>query len=127
MSQNLSADSPIAVIKIGGSIFKNVKAFRRAARFIRNLHLAAPHERLVLVVSAQEGVPDQLAAAASRIVAQPNSAALDILWSTGELRSVALLALHLQALGISAASLNIHEAGLMLSRGAWNPGSAGRE
>src|SRR5271154_7248465 len=127
MSQDVSTDCSIAVIKIGGSILKNRAAFRKAARFVRNRHISAPGERLVVVVSAQEGITDRLQAHANQIVAQPDSAALDILWSTGELRSVALLALHLQALGISAASLNIHEAGLMLSRGAWNPGSAGRE
>jgi aspartate kinase len=38
-----------------------------------------------------------------------------LLWATGELRSVALLALHLQALGVSAAALNVHEAGLHVS------------
>ena len=69
-------------------------------------------ERFVVVVSAQEGVTDRLAATARQVVSQPNPAALDLLWSTGELRSVALLALHLQALGVSAAALNIHEAGL---------------
>src|ERR1700690_1846829 len=114
MSKNVSASDPVAVIKIGGSILTNSRAFRRAARYVRNRHSASPDERLVVGVSAQEGTPDKLAAAANRIVANPISAALDILWSTGELRSVALLVLHLQALGISAAALNIHEAGLIL-------------
>jgi aspartate kinase len=112
MSDSLSADCTIAVIKIGGSIFKNTRAYRRAARYVRNRHAASPDERLVVVVSAQEGVTDWLAATACQVVAQPNPSALDLLWSTGELRSVALLVLHLQALGVSAAPLNIHEAGL---------------
>jgi aspartate kinase len=114
MSEKVSAISPVAVIKIGGSILTNARAFRRAARYVRNRHFASPDERLVVVVSAQEGATDRLAAAASRIVANPNPSALDILWSTGELRSVALLVLHLQALEISAAALNVHEAGLFL-------------
>jgi aspartate kinase len=103
------------VIKIGGSILKNARAYRRAARYVRNRYVASPDERFVVVVSAQEGVTDWLAATACQVISQPNSAALDLLWSTGELRSVALLALHLQALGVSAAALNIHEAGLALS------------
>ena len=127
MSQNISAECPIAVIKIGGSILKSAGAYRRAARFVRNRHVAAPGERLVVVVSAQEGVTDKLAASANRIVAQPNLGALDILWSTGELRSVALLSFHLQALGISAAALNIHEAGLALPDGAGDSSSAVRQ
>jgi aspartate kinase len=115
MPDSISANFTLAVIKIGGSILKNARAYRRAARYVRNRYVASPDERFVVVVSAQEGVTDWLAATACQIISQPNSAALDLLWSTGELRSVALLALHLQALGVSAAALNIHEAGLALS------------
>ena len=115
MPDSISANFTIAVIKIGGSILKNARAYRRAARYVRNRYVASPSERLVVVVSAQEGVTDRLAATARQVVSQPNPAALDLLWSTGELRSVALLALHLQALRVSAAALNIHEAGLALA------------
>jgi len=104
----------LAVIKMGGSILTNSKAYRRAAIFVRNRHRASPGGQLVVVVSAQEGTTDALERTARRIANPPNRAALDLLWSTGELRSVSLLALHLQALGISAAALNIHEAGLQL-------------
>ena len=114
MPDSLSANFTLAVIKIGGSILKNARAYKRAARYVRNRYAASPSERLVVVVSAQEGVTDWLAATACQIVSQPNPAALDLLWSTGELSSVALLAIHLQALGVSAAALNIHEAGLAL-------------
>lgn len=115
MSRNLPAERPVAVIKIGGSILTSAKAYRRAAIFVRNRHHASPEENLVVVVSAQEGVTDRLEQAGGKIVREPNARALDLLWSTGELRSVALLALHLQALGVSAAALNIHEAGLHVS------------
>ena len=106
----------IAVLKMGGSILTSSKAYRRAAILIRNRHRASPGERFVVVVSAQEGTTDALERTARGIANPPNSAALDLLWSTGELRSVSLLALHLQALGISAAALNIHEAGLQLPK-----------
>ena len=66
----------------------------------------------MVVVSAQEGTTDTLERSARAIVPEPARAALDLLWSTGEIRSVALLAMHLQALGVAAAALNIHEAGL---------------
>jgi len=114
MSDGIPADCTIAVIKIGGSILKNTRAYRRAARHVCNRHRASPDERLVVVVSAQEGVTDSLAAIANRIAPQPNPSALDLLWSVGELRSVALLVFQLQALGVSAVPLNIHEAGLAL-------------
>jgi aspartate kinase len=118
MSETVSANCSLAVIKLGGSILKSLRSYRRAARFVRNRYNAAPNERLVIVVSAQEGYTDRLAATAGRIVAQPASAALDLLWSTGELRSVALLALELHALGIPAAALSIHEAGLTSRSGS---------
>jgi aspartate kinase len=52
---------------------------------------------------------------ARRIVRKPAVRALDLLWSTGELRSVALLSLHLQELGVTSVGLNVHEAGLHFS------------
>jgi aspartate kinase len=104
----------IAVVKIGGSILINAGAYRRAAAFVRGMLRANPEERLVVVVSAQEGATDSLERAARKIHREPNSAARDLLWSTGEIRSVALLTLQLEALGVQAAPLNIHEAGLTL-------------
>jgi aspartate kinase len=115
MSEALQAEQAIAVIKIGGSILTSPRAYRRAAGFVRNLRLASPHEQFVIVVSAQEGATDRLEREAAKIRPRPERAALDLLWSTGELRSVALLVLHLHSLGISAAALNIHEAGLAVS------------
>jgi aspartate kinase len=112
MSEPSSAEGPVAVIKLGGSILTSPKAYRRAAVFVRNTVRIAPEERLVVVVSAQEGTTDTLERSARAIVSEPARAALDLLWSTGEIRSVALLALHLEALGIDAAPLNVHEAGL---------------
>jgi aspartate kinase len=104
----------IAVVKIGGSILVNAGAYRRAAIFVRSMLRANPEERFVVVVSAQEGATDSLERSAGKIHREPNSATRDLLWSTGEIRSVALLTLHLEALGVHAAPLNIHEAGLTL-------------
>jgi aspartate kinase len=44
--------------------------------------------------------------------------ALDLLWSTGELRSVALLTLQLQRLGTPAVPFNVHQTGLIAERGS---------
>ncbi|HEV2289893.1 MAG TPA: hypothetical protein VGR81_13195 [Candidatus Acidoferrales bacterium] len=105
----------VAVIKIGGSIFKDTASYRRAAEFVAHRLAAAPEEKLVVVVSARNGVTDFLLQEAQAIVTEPSPSALDLLWSTGELHSVALLALHLQALGIAASPLNVHQTGLRLS------------
>jgi aspartate kinase len=107
-------NEPVAVIKIGGSILTSARAYRRAAEFVCSRHLKTPEERLVVVVSAQEGTTDTLEELARKIAPSPKPAALDLLWSTGELRSVALLTLHLEALGVHATGLNIHEAGLIV-------------
>jgi aspartate kinase len=104
--------SQIVVVKLGGSILVDEDSYREAARFlVRRLHNCS-RERFVVVVSAQKGVTDELERFAEFITRWPNARTLDLLWSTGELRSVALLTLHLEGLGVAAAALNAHEAGL---------------
>jgi aspartate kinase len=116
MSRSSSWSERTVVIKLGGSILVSPKAYKRAALFVRNRRRGDPGERLVIVVSAQEGATDRLERAAKKIVRKPQAAPLDLLWSTGEIRSVAILALELQALGVQAVPLNIHQAGLKLSQ-----------
>jgi aspartate kinase len=108
----------IVVIKLGGSIFSGPVSYHRAARFIGQRLAANPEESLVVVVSAQNGETDALLREATAIASEPCDASLDLLWSTGELRSVARLALHLQALGIPAAPFDVRRTGLRIaSRG----------
>jgi aspartate kinase len=102
----------IVVIKLGGSILVRPPAYKRAASFVRDRLRTHTDEKLAIVVSAQEGTTDRLERGAKKIVREPHAAALDLLWSTGEIRSVAILALELQALGVQTAALNIHQAGL---------------
>src|SRR5262249_57028735 len=47
---------------------------------------------------------------------EPSQDVLDLLWSTGELRSVAILALYLQKIGVSAVPFNVHQTGLVADR-----------
>lgn len=112
MACSLGSRERIVVIKLGGSILVRPTAYKRAASFVRKRLHTHSDEKLVIVVSAQEGTTDRLERAAKKIVPQPHAAALDLLWSTGEIRSVAILALELQALGVQTAPLNIHQAGL---------------
>lgn len=105
----------IVVIKLGGSVFLNDESYRQAAGFlVRRLHKCA-NERLVVVVSALSGHTDGLERLATAIVSSPSRRALDLLLSTGELRSVALLTLHLEELGVPVIGLNVHETGLRWS------------
>ncbi len=116
-SDGCSESGAVVVVKFGGSVLTGAGAYRRAARFLRARLEAAPGERYVAVVSAQEGVTDELERAARDIVRAPSSRSLDLLWSTGEIRSVAVLTLHLEALGVTAAALNVAETGLRLNGG----------
>ncbi len=106
------SDKRIAVIKLGGSVLANEESYREAARFLGRRLQKCPGGQLVIVVSAQYGCTDELESLARSASKNPNRRTLDLLWSTGELRSAALLALHLQNMGISTIALNAHEAGL---------------
>jgi aspartate kinase len=102
----------VSVIKIGGSVLTGPAAYRRAAAFIAERLTNAPGERLLVVVSAENGTTDALVSTARAIVEEPDPATLDLLWSTGETRSAALLVFHLHAAGVSAAAINVHQTGL---------------
>lgn len=105
----------LSVLKIGGSVLRDAASYATAARFLA-ARLGAggvPDEKLVVIVSARHGETDALLADARAVAGEPADAALDLLWSTGELRSVAMLALHLQAMGVSATPFNVHQTGLV--------------
>jgi aspartate kinase len=108
--------SRLSVLKLGGSILRNERSYADAARFLQTRLTLNQDERLVVIVSAQHGTTDHLEAEAHAIANDPAQTALDLLWSTGELRSVALLALYLQKIGVSAAPFNVHQTGLVADR-----------
>jgi aspartate kinase len=103
----------VTVIKIGGSVLTGPDAFRRAASFVTGRLSEHPGTKFVVVVSAEQGLTDAQLAAAREIVDAPDSRTLDLLWSTGELRSVALLTLALHACGVRATGVNVHQTGLV--------------
>jgi aspartate kinase len=105
--------SPVVVLKLGGSVLTGLPAYRRAAAFVAKRLRESPGVRLAVVVSAEHGQTDALVRTAHEVSVEPDRAALDLLWSTGELRSVALLALALHALGIRAVGANVHQTGLV--------------
>jgi aspartate kinase len=102
----------VSVLKLGGSVLRDDASYAAAARFLGDRLGTNRDERLVVIVSAQYGTTDDLLGDARAIVDDPAAAALDLLWSTGELRSVALLALHLQRIGVAAVPFNVHQTGL---------------
>lgn len=107
----------VVILKVGGSVFTGAAAYRTVARALADRLRAEPGIRLLVVVSAEHGATDALLSTARDLVPDPDPAALDLLWSTGELRSAALLALALQAAGVSSAAANVHQAGLIARDG----------
>lgn len=106
----------LSVLKVGGSVLRDAASYARVARFLRDRLVERGDEQLVVIVSAEHGATDDLLAEAQAIAADPADNALDLLWSTGELRSVARLTLHLQELGVSAIPFNVHQTGLVADR-----------
>jgi aspartate kinase len=114
----------ISVLKIGGSVLTDLAAYRRAAAFVATRISDAGEARCVVVVSAQHGETDTLLQTAQGLCAVPDREAVDLLWSTGELRSVALLVLALHARGVRAVPANVHQTGLGETEHAATPGAA---
>jgi aspartate kinase len=69
-----------------------------------------------VVVSAQFGTTDRLEALARQLCSRPDELTRDLLWSTGELQSVAVLTLCLHALDVPAVGLSVHECGMRAPR-----------
>ncbi|NQW03297.1 MAG: hypothetical protein HQ485_04660 [Acidobacteria bacterium] len=103
--------SDLAVLKLGGSILRDLQAYGRVAAFVRD-EIVRTHAHIVVVVSAECGHTDRLWAEVLAVADVVDDDARDLLWSTGELRSVALLTTALRACGVSATGLNAHETGL---------------
>ena len=102
----------VTVLKLGGSVLRDLTSYRAYAQFIRDRLCADAPARFVVVVSARFGETDELLALARSVSDVPDGPTLDLLWSTGEIRSVAMLALCLQAVGVRAAALDVHQTGI---------------
>jgi aspartate kinase len=112
----LDVSERLSVLKLGGSVLRDTASYAAAAHFLQTRLALHQDERLVVIVSAQHGTTDALLAEAQIIASDPSQDALDLLWSTGEVRSVALLALHLRRIGVAAAPFNVHQTGLVADR-----------
>lgn len=102
----------IVVIKLGGSVLTDADAYARCAATLGRRVAGRPTERLAVVVSAEYGATDRLQQLAESACPTPDPATLDLLWSTGELQSVAQLTLCLHQVGVPAVGLGIHQCGI---------------
>ena len=100
----------LIVQKFGGSSVKDAERIRNAARIIAETFLMG-HD-VVVVLSAQGDTTDELLEKAAELNADPSMRELDMLLTTGEQQSAALMAICLEGMELPAVSLTGWQAGI---------------
>ncbi|HEV3256066.1 MAG TPA: aspartate kinase [Gemmataceae bacterium] len=101
----------LVVQKFGGSSVATAERFRAAAR--RALRAKQAGNQVIVVVSARGDTTDELISLAREITDQPPAREMDMLLSTGEQISIALMAMAIQALGQPAISFTGAQIGIV--------------
>src|SRR5699024_6395233 len=92
----------LIVQKYGGSSVASVEKIRRIADKVKRFRDQG--DSLVIVVSAMGGETDRLTALAGELAGRPHPREMDVLLSTGEQVTIALLTMALQHAGVPARS-----------------------
>jgi aspartate kinase len=100
----------LIVQKYGGTSVADAERIKNVARRIAQAKDAG--NQVVVVVSAMGDTTDELIALAYQVSEQPDKRELDVLLSTGEQQSMALLAMALHSMGYPAISLSGAQAGI---------------
>ena len=103
-------DRQIIVQKFGGSSVADVDRIKNVAR--RIIETKTKNNDIAVVVSALGDTTDELEALAFKIIDNPPEREMDMLLSTGEQISCALLAMAVKALGYDAISLTGRQVGI---------------
>ncbi len=101
----------IIVQKYGGTSVGTLDRIRNVAARIKRTRDEG--NQVIAVVSAMSGVTDGLLKMAREISENPTERELDVLVSTGEQQSIALVALALQEMGVDAVSITGRQAGIL--------------
>jgi len=101
----------IIVQKYGGSSVADIDRVKKVAEKI--VERAKEGNRVVVVVSAMGKTTDELIKMAGKITSSPNERELDMLISTGEQVSIALLTMAIHSLGWEAISFTGMQAGIV--------------
>ncbi|MGA2052667.1 MAG: aspartate kinase [Opitutales bacterium] len=101
----------LLVQKYGGTSVGDTDRIRRVAQRVKALRDAG--HQVVVVVSARSGVTNDLIARAKQLNPYPDEREMDLLLAVGEQETVALTAIALQALGVSAVSRTGPQAGII--------------
>src|SRR3954462_14091872 len=102
---------PLLVQKFGGTSVADSDKILAAARRAIRAHQRG--DRVLVVVSARGHTTDELIALAKEIHDRPPAREMDMLLSTGEQVSVALMAMAIQALGVPAISFTGAQIGIV--------------
>jgi len=103
----------LIVQKYGGTSVGSLDRIRNVATRIKQLKDEG--NEVVAVVSAMGGVTDKLIGMANELNSNPAERELDVLLSTGEQQSIALVSMALDEIGIKAVSVTGRQAGITTS------------
>jgi aspartate kinase len=101
----------LIVQKYGGTSVGNIERIHRVAQRVAETRRAG-HD-LVVVLSAMSGETDRLLRLAQEVTGDPDERELDMLLSTGERVTIALLAMDLRAMGVNARSFTGRQVGII--------------
>ena len=99
------------VQKFGGTSVADVNRIRKAAQIV--VDTANLGHEVLTVVSAMGDTTDSLLTLAKKVTPNPSARELDMLLTTGEQQSVALMAMAIQELGIQARAFTGGQAGII--------------
>ena len=102
---------PLLVQKFGGTSVADSDKILAAAR--RAIQAHQKGNRVIVVVSARGRTTDELVELAKEITERPPAREMDMLLSTGEQVSIALMAMAIQALGVPAISFTGAQIGIV--------------
>jgi aspartate kinase len=102
---------PLVVQKFGGSSVATAERIMRAAR--RAVRARQDGNQVIVVVSARGDTTDELVELAREITEHPPAREMDMLLSTGEQISIALMAMAIQSLGQPAISFTGAQIGIV--------------
>jgi len=100
----------LIVQKFGGSSLADTESMQRAAWIIAEAY--SEGHNVVAVLSAQADTTDELIEKAMELNPDPSKREMDVLLSTGEQASIALMAMTLEKLGLPAVSLTGWQMGM---------------
>ena len=109
--QSRSAARPLVVMKFGGTSVADAERLKRVAR--RAVAAREAGNDVVVVASAMGKSTDQLIDLANEVSDRPNEREMDMLLSTGERISCALIAMAIYDLGQQAVSFTGSQAGIV--------------